>query len=711
MLRKESVAFLLISIVLLSIDSFSQDVIKILPLGNSITYDQRNADSRPAGDKISYRYKLYSLLTDAGYNFDFIGSYRSGFNYFEDCDNSGFKGIDTENLADLIATGTSVFTGRITAGPYLNYYPADIILLEIGTNDMYAGHYSVAEINNLLNSVDQYEQLSGNPILVIIGTIISKQNYPCGTHPGVNLFNNNLEAMVQTRINNGDKLILTDLECGAGINYYNDMWDELHPNPTGYDKMGQKWFNTIDAINAKPVVFNIPDQQIAEGSNFASINLNTFVSDLDDPDNTIIWTTAATPQNLTVTINASKIATIAPINPEWNGTETVTFIASDQGKYIPKLHFSDQDDVVFTITAVNDPPVISSQKNPVVINEDESYEISPGDLNITDPDDPPTSLSLIVTPGANYDYSGSVITPAANFYGELLINLIVTDGKAQSNTFEFTIQVNQVNDPPVITSIPVITADDYVAYSYKITATDPENQIVTYQKVLSPDWLMFNPSTGVLSGTPKYNDLGEFEVILLATDGSMEARQNFTIYVSDMNDEPGFTTQPDTVARTGVEYIYHFNAIDIDENDNLTFSVLQKPEWLGYNSSSNILSGIPDSFDQGLHPIKIMVTDGRDSTVQAFNLAVRLQTGTYKELLNSVAVYPVPATDFIMISSDEYEIVQTLIYDLNGRLVMSRDLKPGIHDIRLDISDFSSGIYMLKTVTTGGELTMKLLIE
>ncbi|HEX2395912.1 MAG TPA: Ig-like domain-containing protein, partial [Bacteroidales bacterium] len=524
--------------------------------------------------------------------------------------------------ADLIATGKSDFTGTITNGPYLESYPADIILLEIGTNDMVAQNYSVTEINRLLSVIDQYEQQSGHPVLVIVGTIISIQNFPCGTHVGVNLFNNSLKLMVQNRISNGDKLILTDLECGAGINYYNDMWDELHPNIIGYEKMGQKWFNTIDEINAKPVVYDIPDQQIHEGENFPLINLNNYVSDLDDSDAAITWTIENEPQNLTVTISSSKVATIIPKDPNWNGTETVTFIARDPGKFIPVLHGVDSDEVIFEILPTNDPPSIISQKTTVIINEDSQYETSMNDLNINDPDDPVENMEILILDDVFYEHNGTIITPVQNFNGDLGVKLVVTDGKDQSNSFNFNIHIIAVNDPPVITSVPY----------------------------------------------------------------------------------------PDTIVAIGEQYIYAFTVIDADE-DILEFLIVEKPDWLEFISDENLLSGIPDTTDQGIAPVRIVVSDGSDSAEQKFNLKVSLFTGSDNPDGRLINVYPIPADKYLNVESKDLKILQFSIYDSEGKLIFSKRPSSLLQNLFIDVSDFPAGIYIMKAQTTEGIITKKIQIR
>ena len=66
---------------------------RIMPLGDSITWDDRIGDNRTDGERISYRYRLWQLLTDAGYDFDFVGSQNTGFDIFPDAENEGHPGF------------------------------------------------------------------------------------------------------------------------------------------------------------------------------------------------------------------------------------------------------------------------------------------------------------------------------------------------------------------------------------------------------------------------------------------------------------------------------------------------------------------------------------------------------------------------------------------------------------------------------------------
>ena len=87
---------------------------------------------------------------------------------------------------------------------------------------------------------------------------------------------------------------------------------------------------TVTAINDAPVVSDIPDQTVAEGSTFATVDLDALVTDVDDADASLVWSYAGNTA-LTVSIDVNRVATITIPGTDWNGSETVTFTATDPG--------------------------------------------------------------------------------------------------------------------------------------------------------------------------------------------------------------------------------------------------------------------------------------------------------------------------------------------------------------------------------------------
>ena len=105
--------------------------------------------------------------------------------------------------------------------------------------------------------IDNHESSFGEAVWVILARIINWNNY----NQTVTEFNANVENMALDRINNPnnlaypDKIIIVDMEDGANINYDlvtdnppGDMWDDVHPFETGYEKMAEVWFSGLQAI-------------------------------------------------------------------------------------------------------------------------------------------------------------------------------------------------------------------------------------------------------------------------------------------------------------------------------------------------------------------------------------------------------------------------------------------------------------------------------
>jgi len=81
-------------------------------------------------------------------------------------------------------------------------------------------------------------------------------------------------------------------------------------------------------VKALPVASDIPDQTVKEGETFTAISLDDYVSDPDNEDADITWTYNGNTE-LAVSISDDRVATISVPDPEWSGTETITFTATD----------------------------------------------------------------------------------------------------------------------------------------------------------------------------------------------------------------------------------------------------------------------------------------------------------------------------------------------------------------------------------------------
>lgn len=698
--------------------SFSQ-TLKILPMGNSITWGTNVSPDPDAANHTAYRYKLYQLLTQAGYSADFIGSRSTGYNVFSEAQHCGIPGITDDHLASILETGFNPhpsYNFYETAGPYLNYFPPDIILLEIGTNDVMSGDvYEISnEINRILNAVDAYETSSGKPVIVFVALIISTKTGTgsCSSNNLVNIYNSNLASVVTSRISAGDKLVLVDMQCSANIDYSGDMLDTYHPYPSGYEKMGTTWFNSINSLNSAPLVNDIPNQTRSEGTPFATINLSAYVSDNETTNADIVWTfTPASPQYLNISI-AGQVATITPKDANWNGSETITFKATDKGYIVQGLRKSATDEVTFSVTPINDPPAILSQAASLNINEDNFIDLALHHFTVEDVDDPPSALSLITLSGLDYTFSGNRVTPAPDFNGSLNVNVRVSDGKTQSGIFQASVNVLPVNDPPYIILPEVRTAFENDLYSGVFEVHDVDNgDNPTLSTQSIPSWLSYNASTLTLSGTPGAIERGSHQVRMRASDGKSTVDSTFILTVVDVNDKPQFDSDPDTIAIINEFYYHTVEVSDADEGDVLTVSVVSKPSWMTF-TLPGILSGQPVISDTGKASLVLEVTDGKAVTELWATITVRLPSRAKDDLLDeSIRIYPNPAGSQFTIYAPQGHLAFLELIDMSGHRVYYRILSAAGNAVVINDYSLLPGVYFYRIITDTAPHTGKIILQ
>lgn len=190
---------------------------------------------------------------------------------------------------------------------------------------------------------------------------------------------------------------------------------------------------TVTDVNEAPVVSDIPNQTISEGLSFTTINLDAFVSDSDNTAAEMTWTYTG---NIDLTVSIlNQVATITIPNVDWNGSETITFRATDPGS------LWDEDLATFNVTAVNDAPV--ALEGFVATNKDVPVAIT---LVALDVDGDALTYTVVVRPRFG-TLSGSApnltYTPDAGFVGADNFSFMANDLGLLSNPAMVSITVNQ----------------------------------------------------------------------------------------------------------------------------------------------------------------------------------------------------------------------------------------------------------------------------
>ncbi len=342
--------------------------------------------------------------------------------------------------------------------------------------------------------------------------------------------------------------------------YYQGAMDDVRL----YDRaLSTDEIRLLAGLNVAPVVSDIPDQTIEEGSIFATINLDVYVSDANHSDTEMSWSYSGN-SDLTVTI-VDRVATITTPNADWNGTETITFRATDPGT------LWDEDGATFTVTGVNDPPVVTDIPDQVIA-EGASFTTISLDDYVSDDDD--SDASLIWSYSGNTELMVNIVDrvvtitiPDVDWNGSEVITFKATDSEELWDDDPATFTVTGENDGPVVSDIPdqtiaegasftTITLDDFVS---DIDNTD-EEIVWTYSGNIDLTVNIVNRVATI--STPDADWNGSEAITFKATDpGTMWDEDAATFTVDPVNDAPVVTDIPDQVIAEGSS----FTTISLDD--------------------------------------------------------------------------------------------------------------------------------------------------
>ncbi|NJK87099.1 MAG: hypothetical protein HC906_15115 [Bacteroidales bacterium] len=137
-----------------------------------------------------------------------------------------------------------------------------------------------------------------------------------------------------------------------------------------------------------------------------------------------------------------------------------------------------------------------------------------------------------------------------------------------------------------------------------------------------------------------------------------------------------YVTNPRLTDTVGKVYTYVVNAVDPDEDDNLVFNCIQKPDWLSYISSTRILFGTPKETDLGKNEVIFTVSDGKIIVTQKFNIVVLATSSVFDFKSDQLNMYPIPVSDVLYVQTENPDFNGSVnIYDLQGKLVITNNIE------------------------------------
>ncbi|MEK2141738.1 tandem-95 repeat protein [Vibrio parahaemolyticus] len=287
---------------------------------------------------------------------------------------------------------------------------------------------------------------------------------------------------------------------------------------------------TVNAVNDTPVVeSNVADQTLAEDFTPYTIDLNTVFSDVDNVDGELTFSVSGN-SNIQVAI-VNGIATITP-TADWNGSETLTFTATDpSGESVSQT-------VDFTVTPVADivadkATVVEDTPTIIKVLGNDTFE---GDDKVVslDAENGPKNGTVIVNNDGTVTY-----TPDDNYVGKDTFTYVVTSGGVSEST---TVEVNvtPVNDAPVAKDDIATTQEDTaVTIDVLPNDSDVDGDKLSIQSATVPEAQgKVEIVDGKLVFTPAENFNGHAEITYTVTDGQLTDEAKVTVTVNPVNDAP-----------------------------------------------------------------------------------------------------------------------------------------------------------------------------
>ncbi|TOB48911.1 RTX toxin, partial [Vibrio parahaemolyticus] len=314
---------------------------------------------------------------------------------------------------------------------------------------------------------------------------------------------------------NNDELNLKGLTISASVS------DGVNPTASDSDSL------IVNRVNDAPTVENaIADQVLSEDFDAYTIDLNEVFK---DSDSSLEFSVSGN-SNVLVSIE-NGIVTISP-TADWNGSETLTFTATDpSGESVSQT-------VDFTVAPVADivadkATVVEDTPTIIKVLGNDTFE---GDDKVVslDTNNGPANGTVSLNPDSSVTY-----TPNDNYHGTDSFIYIVTSGGVSEST-TVNVDVTPVNDAPVAKDDIATTQEDTaVTIDVLPNDSDVDGDKLSIESASVPkEQGTVEVVNGKLVFTPAENFNGDAEITYTVTDGALTDQAKVTVTVNPVNDAP-----------------------------------------------------------------------------------------------------------------------------------------------------------------------------
>ena len=317
---------------------------------------------------------------------------------------------------------------------------------------------------------------------------------------------------------------------------------------------------------------------------------------------------------------------LSPIDNAFGDT-TVTVRVDDADVFVEKTF-------LLTVDPVNDPPVIPGALS-FTINEDANPGTLVGRIDAQDVDQ--QTLIYEIDPAIDFlvKSTGDIVLKSNLDYetnNHYTLAASVSDGYSVSTT-SVNIFVNNTNDnPPLVADSFHSNVQENTPIGsilFTVEASDIDNDPLTYAVTWKTDApFAITQTTGQvwINQAVDYEIAKQHKGTVTVSDGIFMESRPLTITIVDLNEKPTIFGSPDQTVIQGNAYTFQPIANDPDlDDDELIFSIKNKPNWAVFDLLTGKLFGTPTGADvRSYTNIEITVRDsaGLSESLPSFDITV-----------------------------------------------------------------------------------------
>ncbi|EJF07348.1 NHL repeat protein, partial [Thiovulum sp. ES] len=537
---------------------------------------------------------------------------NDGIAIFNDLTYVAMKDLADFNLTFKTSTGDSVDFEKL-------YYISDVVATEIAfpqisPSQIYSGIYTDFKDDIELTLIDSGGEdpvldtnYSGEVTLKISG----------------NDSNANLHGIKETNFKDG---VATFSNMGVTYNIYNMTTDMFSLKASLSDESLESSSFPITVTHAPKPSFqtNLEDISISENNGTLVFRVN--ISEEANNDLT-----------MSVESNNSKLA-FAEIN--WTNPITSSVWSNEEFDFNVTNAMSistPQEIAEITVTLKNDYSTVTEEFNITVLNINHlpdikvsNYEIMNEDTEITipftftDEDDDTVTATVKTEPSeGKVTVSGQniIFKPSLNANGEDGFTLTFKDGGGYEEDFDFTIDVDPVNDDPVISVETSINTNEDTLITKIATLLDIDGDTVSISEKTAPTNGTVSITNSQITYTPNGNFFGKDSFVLSFTDGTETIDKTFDVTVNAINDKPSITMQSSTGVDEDKDVTIGFTYFDV-ENETVTAIEKTAPTNGTISIDGQNITYTPNENFFGQDSVTLTFSDGENTEDQTLNINV-----------------------------------------------------------------------------------------